>query len=194
MKIKTKIQLYSTIWLLVILLISSVAIYLLFSKVITDTEVNRVRAQTETIAAVLHAQADHIVSPGDLFRAYLPSQGMIRLIKSDDQATFTVTRDVRFNDIPGQFRAHQGQMIYRLPDGERVVIVYFPVIWTDGSVVILEVTESLAPIQANMALLRNVLLLASLLVLIPSIFGGSLLSKLILRPIKSIVGTMREIQ
>ncbi|WP_228441141.1 HAMP domain-containing histidine kinase [Novibacillus thermophilus] len=194
MNIKTKIQLYTAIWLLLILLLISSAIYFLFYKLTTDTEVERVAAQTETIVEVLRADLDQPVQASDLFRAYMPANGMIRLINEAGEPVSTVTKEARLTRIPATFRTQQGSTFYTMEDGERYVIVYFPTIWKDGSIVTLEVTESLAPVQENMHTLRVVLTISSLMVLIPSIIGGRLLSNLILRPLKAIVGTMREIQ
>lgn len=194
MTIKTKIQLYTAVWLLLILLFISSAIYFLFYKLTTDTEVARVAAQTETIVEALRADLDQPVQASDLFRAYMPANGMIRLINEAGEPVSTVTKEARLTNIPASFREHQGNTFYTMEDGERYVIAYFPTIWSDGSVVTLEVTESLAPVQENLSTLRNVLVVSSLLVLIPSIIGGRLLSNLILRPLKTIIGTMRDIQ
>lgn len=193
MKIKTKIQWYSAVWLLTILLLINSAIYILFMKITTDTEIDRLMIQTETIVEAL-ANADRAVYGSQLLRAYIPSNGMIRVINEEKQIVSAVTKDSRLADVPVHFRQNQGHTLHTLEDGERLAIVTFPIIWTDGSVVTLEVTESLAPVQANMHTLSIVLIIASLLVLIPSIFGGRLLSQLILKPISAIVGTMREIQ
>ncbi|MFS8580795.1 MAG: HAMP domain-containing histidine kinase, partial [Novibacillus thermophilus] len=126
--------------------------------------------------------------------AYMPASGMVRLINEAGESISTVTKEARLTQIPTTFRTQQGHTFYTMEDGERYVIAYFPTIWADGSVVTLEVTESLAPVQENLHTLRVVLTVSSLLVLIPSIIGGRLISNLILRPLKAIVGTMKEIQ
>ena len=54
----------------------------------------------------------------------------------------------------------------------------------------LEVTESLELVEENLQILRWVLLFATLLILIPTIIAGTLLSRLILRPIHSLIQTM----
>ncbi len=192
MSIKTKIQLYTALLLLFMLLLVSLAIYFLFHKLTTDTEVERVTAQTETIVEAL--RADFSVQASDLFRAYMPASGMVRLINEAGESISTVTKEARLTQIPTTFRTQQGHTFYTMEDGERYVIAYFPTIWTDGSIVTLEVTESLAPVQETLHTLRVVLTVSSLLVLIPSIIGGRLISNLILRPLKAIVGTMKEIQ
>lgn len=194
MKIKTKIQLYAAVWLLMILLLINSAIYFLFMKITTDTEIDRLKAQTETIVGAMKSSTSEGISGSHLLRAYIPSNGMIRIINKEQQAVSVVTKESRFTNIPIQFRQNQGHTLYTLADGERLAVIFFPIIWTDGSVVTLEVTESLAPVQANMRTLRLVLFIASLLVLIPSVIGGRLLSNLILKPISSMVSTMREIQ
>ncbi|MET1194104.1 histidine kinase dimerization/phospho-acceptor domain-containing protein, partial [Bacillus licheniformis] len=79
-------------------------------------------------------------------------------------------------------------------DGHLYAISHTPVIWTNGEVVSLEVTEQLADVEQSLQTLKFILLIASLVILIPTIFAGRLLSKIILRPIKSLIHTMEEIQ
>ena len=168
MSVKTKIQLYTAIWLLFILLLVSLAIYY---KLTTDTEVERVAAQTETIVEAL--RADFSVQASDLFRAYMPANGMVRLINEAGESVSTVTKEARLTQIPATFRTQQGHTFYTMEDGERYVIVHFPTIWKDGSVVTLEVTESLAPVQENLHTLRVVLTISrSWCSFLPSLAAG----------------------
>ncbi len=188
MHIRNLIHLFSTVWLLIVLLIVNAAIYFLFANVTVNSEVERITRQTEDIV--------RNVQPGlskeersALLRAHLPADGMIRIMNEEKVALVTVAKDTELTKQPRTYRLSQISQ----RQGQYVVS-YYPIIWDDGEVVTLEVMESIESTLANLNLLKIVLIIATLFVLIPSFFSGKLLSRIILRPITSMIDTMEEIQ
>ncbi|MGM7634361.1 ATP-binding protein [Bacillus sp. Hm123] len=195
MKIKNKIYLFSTVTLLIILLIINSSIYWLFAKVTTDGELDRLKQEALHITDGLNQEGVEKIDPATLLQPYLPTNGMLRVIDADSRAIVTQEAD---GDEPMprtkphfERKATDGQFEAK---GMEYGFVKVPVIWTDGRVMTLEVTESFARLQSNLKMLKNVLFLASLFVLIPAFFAGRMLSNLILRPVNSMIQTMEDIQ
>ncbi|OZI11813.1 two-component sensor histidine kinase [Bacillaceae bacterium SAS-127] len=195
MKIKNKIYLFSTVTLLIILLIINSSIYWLFAKVTTDGELDRLKRQALHITDGLNQEGVEKIDPATLLQPYLPTNGMIRII--DDESRAIVTQEADSDEpIPRtkpRFERKATDGLFEAK-GMEYGFVKVPVIWTDGRVMTLEVTESFAGLQKNLNMLKNVLFIASLFVLIPAFFAGRMLSNLILRPVNSMIQTMEDIQ
>lgn len=191
MNLRRMIYLFSTVWLLVILLIVNVAIYFLFYKITTNGELNRMMGQTENISAAV--QPESYIDPADLLRAYLPANGMIRVINQDSESILAATKNTEMTKLTPQFENAQSSRLQKF-NGETYGVVSIPLIWDNGQVVTLEVTENLQDIENNMNVLKVVLIVAFFIIIIPSILGGRLLGNVLLRPIHSMTETMRDIQ
>ncbi len=190
MRIRNKIHLFSTIFLFIILLLINGTIYYLFNKVTTEGELDRLTNQTETVAAALKEEQ---VDPRTLLPAFIPNDGMIRIINQDSKAVLIQAKTDELRKSEAKFQSSQSAYLREIGVASYAVVL-IPIIWTNGEIVTLEVTESLAGVQANLEILRTILLLATLLAILPAFLSARVLSKLILRPIERLTATMEEIQ
>lgn len=192
MNIRNKIHLFSTVWLVLILFLINASIYWLFYKQMTDLELERLHVQTEKIAETLHA-ADPLMEPSDLLQAFLGPVGMIRIVNAESRAVITATKDMMYGNWPPAYSAQETYQISKR-DGVLYAIAQIPMINRDGNVMSLEVTASLLEVQETMSTLFVVLLVASIVVLLPSFLAGRMLGNIIVGPINSLILTMEEIQ
>ncbi len=158
----------------------------------TEGELDRVTNQTETIAAALN-RAGNEIQPNKLLPAFIPNNGMIRIVYEDSKAILTQTKLNDLRNSPANYQSTQTAEV-REYNGSSYAVATIPIIWTNGEIVSLEVTESMAGVQANLEVLRMILLLATLLAIIPAFLSARVLSRLILRPIEALISTMEEIQ
>ncbi|GGA59239.1 sensor histidine kinase YkoH [Kroppenstedtia guangzhouensis] len=194
MKLSTKIQLFSTAMLLLLLLGVNAGIYLLFRAQVTESEVERMEGKAESIVRAINASGvgREKGSATQLLRAYLPESGMIRVVNDRATTLLTVTEQPELvEEISPAFRNRQDHRFFNRGNGMYITASY-PLIWENGQVVTLEITESVHLLERNLQILRWVLFLATLIVLAPTIMGGILLSRLILRPIHSLIQTMES--
>ncbi|HDR4372945.1 TPA: HAMP domain-containing histidine kinase [Bacillus cereus] len=195
MKIKNKIYLFSTVWLLLILLLINSSIYFLFYKVTTNGELERLKREAIHIIEGMNAESAKEIDAVNLLQPYLPSNGMIRVINENSKVMIRKEVDST-KPIPAvntKFERKESAGIYK-KNGGQFAYIKIPIIWNDGKIVSLEMTERLDSLQDNLNMLKNVLVIASLFVLIPSFFAGRMLSKLILKPVNSLIQTMEHIQ
>ncbi|MDM5339911.1 ATP-binding protein [Fictibacillus enclensis] len=192
MKIKTKIQLLSTVWLFIMILFINSCIYFMFYKLSTESERDRLTRQTEIIAQAVKPHMASKADAVDLLRAYIPSNGMIRIISGSNKAVLVIEKDNhQLTDLRSRFTSSQSADIFK-NDGKLSVRSTIPLIWSDGNIVTLEVVEGLSLVEENLYTLRWVLVAASLAILLPSIASGRILGNLILKPIGTMVKTMKE--
>ncbi|HEY4600999.1 MAG TPA: ATP-binding protein [Cerasibacillus sp.] len=189
MKLKTKIQLFSSLFMILLLLIINAAIYILFYKTSSDGELEELLDQTNIIATALNESDD--VLTNDLLRAFLPSDGMIRIINDDSTFIHQLTRKKDYLNQEVIYTDSEIKNIYDL-NGEKMAVVSKPIIWEDGQVVTLEVSKHLVILEKNMSILFYVLIIAAVFMLIPTMLASKMLSGFLLRPIHEFIKTMNE--
>nr|WP_238941914.1 ATP-binding protein [Bacillus sp. REN10] len=170
------------------------SIYFVFDQVTKQGELDRLKREAVHIMEGLNQEGAETIDPATLLQPSLPANGMIRVINQQSKVIIRQEVDsqqpIPVKDTHFDHRSTNG--IYE-NKGIAYVFVRVPIIWSDGKVALLEVTESLEEPQKNLALLKNVLVIASLVVLIPTFIAGRLLSNFILRPVNSLIQTMEDI-
>lgn len=194
MRLSNKIHLYSSVLFVVLLVLLNLFIYMLFSNQTMDSELAKIKSATENIASNITQAAGRIPAE-DLLRAYVPMDGMIRIVSNEEMSLFVVTSssEVGLSQSPVMRYAEQRSQVIA-HEGRNYALVSIPLIWQDGQVVNLQVTESLQTIESNLKVLRNVLVIVTLVAMVPVFLSGRLLSNLITRPIVSMIRTMQEIR
>lgn len=193
MKLKTKIHLYTSLSLLILLILVHTAVYLIFSSALTSKDAARLADETDNIAEALRAAETEGVALQDMLQAYLPANGMVRVVNGDQKAVMTITKEKAYKDFPLSF--HSGETAdVRKHDGKLFAEAAVPVIWTDGQVVSLQLVERLENTEESLFLLKIILIAASAAVCIASFFAGSLLARRIINPIRRLMITMKDIQ
>lgn len=190
MKLKTKIQLYSSLFLLVLLILVNTSIYFLFYKMSSENELDQLVDQTNTMVRTLHSNPE--IEQRALLDAFLPANGMIRVFSEDDTAIMSLAKQSGYWEFPGSYATRESREIVTSADGVYIAVISRPIIWNDGEVVTLQVTEELIAFKETMRTLFYVLLIATLLMLIPTIIASRLLSRFLLQPIHALTATMSE--
>lgn len=192
MKLKTRIQTFSTVFLLLLIVIVNTSIYLMFYKLSTNRELEQLALHTNAIEEALQKSEAAGVPSADLLAAYVPSDGMVRIITADEHYVHQYTKKSSYTTLDGSFSQTEKRYLDHHTDIAATAVISRPVIWENGKVVTLQVSKFLTTLQADMRLLLYVLLLASLFVILPSTIASGALSNFLLRPIKELIATMRE--
>lgn len=194
MKLQNKIHTYTSLLLAVLLVAIHFSVYFLFSQLSINSRKDQVEATAENIIRGIQ-RAPVSVAAEDLFRAYVPLDGMLRLMnsKGDLLSPITSSSEQSLSLIKGAYdETRQVRMITH--EDNRYILVSVPMIWSNGEVVNLQVTESLQPTMQTLQVLKIVLVAVTGIALIPVVISGKLLGRLITRPITSMIRTMKEIQ
>ena len=192
MKLRTKIQIFASVALFIVILLINVAIFFLFQKISLEAEVERVREEANVIMEALASSMESEVNPNALLKAYIPTNGMVRIINSEEVALQSITKNSDYYQVPVQYVTTETREIFRGNDDAPFVVISTPFIWEDGQVVTLQVSEHLASQKETLNTLFIVLLVASLIMIIPALIGGWALSKFLLKPIMAIIQAMTE--
>lgn len=189
MKLSVKIRLFSSLFMLVLILLVNTSIYYLFHTISLDRELADLSTQTNEIAETLNRNPD--IPKRELLEAFLPTEGMIRVIGESGSFSAQVMK-ADYTDLPANYVTSETRSIINMKDQPDFATVAKPIIWEDGNVVTLQVYKHLTGHASTMETLVYVLVVASLIMLIPTIAAGVFLSRFITRPVKELTAAMKE--
>ena len=190
MKLQTKIQLFSSVFMLILILLINTAIYFLFYNISADSELEQLAAQTDMMVEALNNSSD--IPEQELLEAFLPSDGMIRVIGEDSKSVIPIlTKKNEYRRLDSAYSTSESRTINTDVAKENVAVITKPIIWNNGDVVTLQVSEHLIALHENMKTLFYVLLVASIVMLIPIFIGANALSRFLLKPIKTLTEAMK---
>jgi len=190
MKLKTKIQLFVSVMMIVSIALVNTVIYIVFMNISQKIEMDHLTAQVNTIVQTMNTNRD--IPSEDLLRSFLPENGMIRLINEEEEVVTTITRDQAYRDLPVRFVESEQSEWVKGERNYRFGVVYKPYIDNDGHLLTVELSTHFVELEETMQTLLYILLGASIIMLIPSIVASSLLTRFILRPIQQLIEAMRE--
>lgn len=113
MSIRRKILLFSSISLVCTLLVIHGSIFILFQNILYDNDVKRLALETR--AAV--EATNRLIAEGAeaelnaLLRAYLPQNGMIRIITNESEALLTISTEAAMQKLPTAFQTNEYETI-----------------------------------------------------------------------------------
>lgn len=193
MKLRTTIYVYTSVFFMVLLLLINAFIYILFDRMSINTQTERAEAEASAVVEGIKNAAVS-VAPDDLLRAFVPADGMLRLVRmSGEGQVVTSQTQQHLRNLDAPYRPNKVSQVTEV-DGARYVFVSMPIIWVDGEVVNIQITESLAGADNNLRVLRNVLFSVSVAALIAVIISSRLLSGIIIKPVSRMIDTMKNIE
>ncbi|MFD0589068.1 sensor histidine kinase [Paenibacillus sp. GCM10027627] len=206
MKLTSKIHLYSSVLFAVLLIVMNASIYYLFSTLSIRSQLEATEAKAEATAKGMRDAAGKIAT-ADLLRAYVPLDGLIRIVaanaggkaeggEKEDRRIISTVTSPSFQGQSGIKAVYSPELrVAKLTvDNISFAHVSVPVIWNDGEVLNIQLTESLMPTMEHLKVLRNVLILVTAAALVPVVLSSRLLANIIMKPITAMTATMRDIQ
>jgi signal transduction histidine kinase len=193
MKISHRITLFSTIMMFLLLLVVNTSIYFLFQHYTLNAELDRTLSQSRVITEAMQPSTPEW-SPADYLEAYVSADGMVRVVRENGEVAVSATKTPQLvNAFSPQFMTEEST--HRLVlEGQSYAVARTPVIWENGALATLELYEPMTMYEETSGILGIILIIASLMILIPSYFAGRSLSRFILRPIQALVATMNHIR
>ncbi|MED3910049.1 HAMP domain-containing sensor histidine kinase [Peribacillus simplex] len=192
MKIRTKIQSYSSLFLSVMLILLSIIVLIAFLWISVERERDLLDDQASLIEENILTK-DLISGDSDLMEPYIPDDGMVRIFDTDGRLvkTFTDEEDLKGLAVKA---INENGYDFTKADGEYVLTYRYPYPDEGKKLGMIEVTQPQDTLLDNLSTLALVLGGASLFVILLSILAGKWLANLILKPISIMSGTMKDIE
>ncbi|MGN4126956.1 ATP-binding protein [Lysinibacillus sphaericus] len=171
MRLKTKIHLLTTLLMLVILMATNSGIYFLYEKFAYNTEEKQLQQRADELSMTL-SQLDQNTNLQQVLRAYMPTDGAVYIYEGE-QLKMKVQTELNMPDVP-------------------YITFDMPVIWADGTVVQVELLQSMEEVAKMMGLLKIILVVVTIVAVIPLLLASLALSQLILQPLERLSQTMKK--
>lgn len=192
MKIRTKIQSYSSLFLSVMLILLSIIVLLAFLWISVERERDLLEDQASLIAENILSK-DLISGDSDLMEPYTPDDGMVRIFGNDGRLVKSFTDEEDLQGLAVKAITEKG-FDFTKADGDYVLTYRYPYPEEGKKLGMIEVTQPQDTLLDNLSTLALVLGGASLFVILLSILAGKWLANLILKPISIMSGTMKDIE
>ncbi|MGE7665578.1 sensor histidine kinase [Ureibacillus composti] len=191
MKLKSKIHLFTTILMLLLLVVINFSVYVLFEKISMNTESEQLKARSEELLMTLQS-LDLSIDSDQVLRAYMPSNGAIRVVNEQEMPITIVEAALSFDQFDVKNFTNKGTYSISKLNDMPVIMVEVPAIWIDGSIVKLQMLQRLDEVASNMELLKLTLVVVIILATIPILLSNMILSGIILRPIEQLSTAMKK--
>ena len=194
MKLRNKINLYTSVLFIVLLILMNTSIYFVFSHLMKENELERTQAEVEKVVTDIRGAVDRI-APSELLRANVPVDGMIQLLKEDltSDGKFTSPTEEKLGTRVSSFYTGEVSELMTY-EGSPYVFVSVPIVWIDGSVVNIQVTTSIDATNEMIHILAIILTVVTVIAIVPTLVSSRILSNLIIQPIRTMINTMKDIQ
>ncbi|WP_066304242.1 HAMP domain-containing sensor histidine kinase [Bacillus sp. FJAT-29814] len=197
MRITQKINLLTTGWMLLILILINIVVFVLFMKTTVNMEEDLAIQKAGDIVQNIRDNDKREEIEREL-KNNLTAHSYIRIIKPDGQVLYEVTNEKELaKKVKAKFVYTQQaeRRTLRIEEKEKqVLIVRVPmqnVPQFNGSI---EMGEELEGLETRKDLLLWILGVSTLLAVILSLLSGRWLSNIIMRPISNMINTMEDIE
>ncbi|MCP1146142.1 sensor histidine kinase [Lysinibacillus endophyticus] len=185
MKLRTKIHLFTTLLMLLLLVIMNIGIYSLYEKITINTELKQLQSRGEELLATL-SQMEQTIDPATVLRAYMPTNGAIRVLSSNGVEITAVEAPDALDGLNLNLNE-----ISSLIDSS-TILIQLKAIWINGEVVDLQLIQKLDDVVQNQQLLKLVLVAVTVLIAIPILLSNMALTRIILKPLERLSIAMKK--
>ncbi|MEH7392715.1 sensor histidine kinase [Bacillus sp. JJ1474] len=194
MKLRNKINLNTGVLFTILLVLMNISIYFLFNNFLINSELETAKEEMK-ITSMTFNKYLVTIPENELLRAYVPVDGMIRIVRPDTKRSLAVTslNEQVLRKEKAEF--YTGEVSKEMIINNHTYAFHsMPIILSDGNIANLQITKSLEKSIENLHSLRLVLIIVTILALIPVFISSRLLSNLLINPVTSMIKTMREIK
>jgi two-component system sensor histidine kinase ArlS len=190
MKLRTKIHLFTTLLMLVLLVLMNSGVYLLYEQLAINTEYKQLKTRGEELLSTFKQLPDGTADPNMVLRAYMPTDGAVRVINENGVEITSISSPTIGNV---QLEVGKNEDYAKdVVDGIPVIMIEAPAIWTDGSVVKFQLSQRLDEVANNLGLLKLILVAVTTLITIPLLLSNMALSRIILKPLERLSTAMKK--
>lgn len=192
MRLQTRIQLFTTVVLIVLLLAANTSIYFIFKNTSISSELNRLSNISNHILIEMNEKPE--ISMESMLQAYLLSDGLIRtVVEKDRNPSIQVFTDKTYRKIPSSYHEKQFEGVIEFED-TMFAIVSIPAISESGEIINLQLLENIDMLYENIQELKWVLVMTTIVVIIIIYVTSGFVGRLILLPIQRLTNTMNTIE
>ncbi len=189
MKLKTKINLFSTLLTLIIMATSFTGIFIIYKQLAFQTEYTQLQNRADELMSAI-SKVDTDINVNAFLRAFIPTNGALRVVDENGEQLIYMQATTA-ERIPFVLKEYENYTISYWKDTP-ILAMGYPLLWPTGEITTLELIEPLHGIAQNIALLKWILIALALVAVVPIYLASSVLAGVIAKPIQQLTTTMQQ--
>lgn len=191
MKLGTKIQLYTTVMTVIVVILINLFVYYSYKNFSLNAEMDQLENRGENIMEELQkANADNVNSEAVL-QAFLLSDGYVRIVDSEGNPVVRIATETEYAGLAEPYSTSQYKKSVS-HEGMEFVMVSLPVIWDDGQVHSLQIYENVYFLYDTFEVLKWILVVSTLIILTVIFLLNRVITNAILKPVNKLIDKMKK--
>nr|WP_263313473.1 HAMP domain-containing sensor histidine kinase [Mammaliicoccus sp. Marseille-Q6498] len=191
MKLGTKIQLYTTVMIVIVVICINLFVYFVYQKISLDSEVTQLESRGINIMKEIQKTSDENVNTEAVLQSYLLSDGYITVVNQKDKSIVQISTDVKYKNLAEDYKNEQYKKVVD-KKGNHFAMVSLPVIWKNGEVSNLQIFENINFKYETFSILKWILIVSTFIILIVIFLLNRIITQIILKPINELIEKMNK--
>ncbi|WP_411843168.1 sensor histidine kinase [Salinicoccus sp. HZC-1] len=191
MKLGTKIQLYTTVMTVIVVILINLFVYFSYKNFSLNAEMGQLENRGVNIMQELQNANDNNVNSEVVLQAFLLSDGYMRVVDEEDKPVVRIATETEYADLSEPYRTSQYKTAVS-HNGMEFVMVSIPVIWDNGQVYNLQIYENVQFLYETFEVLKWILVISTLIILIVIFLLNRVITNIILKPINKLIDKMKK--
>lgn len=191
MKLGTKIQLYTTVMVAVVVILSNLLIYFSYKHYSLEAEKSQLENRGNNIIAEIQQAQNNGVSGETVLQYFSLSDGYITMLSENDHNIVRIATDESYLDLSQPYSTSKYTEEVSFND-EEFVMVSLPVIWENGAIHSLQIYENVYFLYETFNLLKWILTFSSIILIAIVFILNQVITRLITSPIARLVRRMND--
>ncbi|UXR73548.1 HAMP domain-containing histidine kinase [Staphylococcus sp. IVB6238] len=192
MKLRTKIQMYTTMMIVITLIIVNVFVYMTFKKNAIDSEVHQIENRAVNIIKELEKSQNHSGDNERIIVNHLLSDGSIAIIDHNNKRKIQIMTNKDYDSLVSKYSDKQMDR-YVEHKGHYFVMVSVPVLWENDETVNLQIYENVDMKHESFETLKWILIGSTVMLTLIIFILNMIITHNILKPIHLLIDKMSNI-
>ena len=191
MKLGTKIQLYTTVMIAIVVILTNLLIYFSYKHYSLEAEIGQLENRGNNIITEIETAQASGIQGETVLQYFSLSDGYITMLNEQGKHIVRIATEESYLELSQPYSTSQyaDTLSY---NNEQFVMISLPVIWENGEVHSLQIYENVYFLYDTYNILKWILIFSSVILLILVFILNQVITNLITNPIKQLVRRMND--
>lgn len=191
MKLGTKIQLYTTVMIAIVVVLTNSLIYFAYKHYSLEAEMGQLENRGNNIITEIQEAENSGISGETVLQYFSLSDGYITMVNEQEERIVRIATDESYLELSRPYSTSKYTDTVSFKD-ENFVMVSMPVIWNTGEIHSLQIYENVYFLYDTYNILKWILIISTVILLTLVFILNQVITNLITGPIKQLVRRMND--
>ena len=191
MKLGTKIQLYTTVMIAIVVILINLLIYFSYKHYSLEAEMNQLESRSINIITEIQTANENGISGETVLQYFSLSDGYIALKDENENYLVRIATNQSFLELEEPYNTKQYTDVTSLGE-QSFVFSSQPVIWMDGAIHSLQIFENIDFLYETYNILKWILIISTIIIVAIVFILNRVITNSIIGPIKALIQRMND--